>query len=699
MSAIDRRRPGRHRRGRHALRRSVGRRDIQGLRALAVLAVVAHHLTDWPRGGFIGVDVFFVVSGFLITGLLVRERTRTGRISFAQFYRRRVRRLMPTALLVVVATVLASVTVLSRSRAEGVAVDGLWSAAFAANWRFAAVGTDYFNSDATSPLQHYWSLAVEEQFYVVWPVVIVVATALAARRARAGGRLVLPVVIGVLTVVSFLYSLWHTQASPTYAYFSTLDRAWEFGIGALIAVTLRPAEGRSRRGSGLLGWSGLALIVASLFMIDPASAFPAPWALLPVVGTALVLAGGVSSDQRHLVPLVNPVATYVGNISYSLYLWHFPVTILLLVLMPEGGAKYVVVAAVLMTILSVWSYHAVENPIRHSTWLEPQGRGRPIDPVVRRGWALAAVFAVIGLAVVHAVDGDDAPELPAYALVSDSDRSIADQQSDQLTAALTQVSFPARLDDTDPTFAGWAERMEQEYCTDVSARNVQDCTWGDGDRLAVVYGDSFAMAWLPAVEPALTALGYRVQQLTMQQCPAWDASVTKEDGSPYPECDTFHRWALDEIEDLQPDLVLTSSAYWTVGRIVPAAGVDGATQVTTSFQNTADRIRAAGSTVVNLGSPPGSQAVATCYSRFGSAQDCVRPIQGSWQAVKVAEASVSGVVQLDTSAWFCRDDRCPGFFGATPVYTDGSHLDFGFARELSPLVGLTLLDEGLLEAD
>jgi peptidoglycan/LPS O-acetylase OafA/YrhL len=213
------------------------RGDIEGLRAVAVGLVLLDHVLGWPAGGFIGVDVFFVISGFLITGLLVRERERTGRISFRAFYVRRVRRLMPAALAALVATTLAAWALFPRGRFWEAVDDGVWALLFGANIHFAQQGTDYFQQTAApSPFQHFWSLAVEEQFYLLWPALILAVFAL---RPGGRGRLLGPAKV-VVTAGSFAWSVHATMASPATAYFSTLTRAWELGVGALVAVAATP---------------------------------------------------------------------------------------------------------------------------------------------------------------------------------------------------------------------------------------------------------------------------------------------------------------------------------------------------------------------------------------------------------------------------------------------------------------------------
>ncbi|MCK6081263.1 acyltransferase family protein [Microbacterium sp. EYE_5] len=348
---------------------SAPRRDIQGLRALAVVAVIGAHAAGWPAGGALGVDVFFVISGFLITGMLLRELRDTGRVSLGSFYARRARRLLPAALVVLAAVSVASWFLLPRARGEETLWDALWAAAFASNWRFAAQGTDYFaDTGAVSPLQHFWSLSVEEQFTLVWPAAILLLLAFAGLRRV---RIVVGVAAVAIVVASFAWATVQSDAQATVAYFSTLTRAWELAAGAVVAALVPLLRRIPTPLGAALQWVGLAGVIASLLLIDPTSAgFPAPWAAVPVAATALVLAGGVGGEarRRHLFPLSNPVAVFLGDASYSLYLWHFPVVVFAVVLLPASDLRlWIVLGATL--VLGLASYLIVEQPLRHAPFL------------------------------------------------------------------------------------------------------------------------------------------------------------------------------------------------------------------------------------------------------------------------------------------------------------------------------------------
>lgn len=409
--------------------KTVFRADVQGLRMIAVVAVIMDHLLHWPAGGFVGVDIFFVISGFLITGLLLREQERTGTISFWGFYRRRIKRILPVATLVVILTVAASFLLLSRVRATSAFWDGVWATLFSANWHYAAEGTDYFQPDvAVSPLQHYWSLAVEEQFYFVWPWLMLLLFWLSGKnRGGSSSKSVRAVQLAILVLIvgSFAWSMWESAGSPTWAYFSTFSRAWELGIGAAIAVFAKVFTRIPDALRPVLAWTGLVGITVSVFVVTSERSFPAPWALLPVLATALVIIAGTGGTQRYLWPLTNPVSTYVGDVSYSLYLWHWPVIILLAVYLPLDTLQNQAIAMAIILGCSVASYHFVENPIRRSRWLSGRAKAVSGKP---RGWrqpgqvpkivalALTSVITVGTTAWALAPQASDVPTTPPDAV-------------------------------------------------------------------------------------------------------------------------------------------------------------------------------------------------------------------------------------------------------------------------------------------
>jgi peptidoglycan/LPS O-acetylase OafA/YrhL len=228
-----------------------------------------------------------------------------------------------------------------------------------------------------SPLGHFWSLSVEEQFYLVWPVLLIIVLAAVGRQLRRWSvEKILGVVLGVIAAGSFSWAVIETAYDPYWAYFSTFTRAWELSVGALLAVAAKRIARTPVGARPALLYAGLAAIASSLFLIGPTSAFPGPWAALPVAGAAMVVAAGIGSQSRYAQALTNPVSVYIGKLSYSLYLWHLPVVILLGAVVARDSVWFYVIAIEAIAVLTLASFYLVENPVRQSTWLVP-GSAQP----------------------------------------------------------------------------------------------------------------------------------------------------------------------------------------------------------------------------------------------------------------------------------------------------------------------------------
>jgi peptidoglycan/LPS O-acetylase OafA/YrhL len=678
------------------------RSDIQALRAVAVVLVLLDHLVNRPSGGFIGVDVFFVISGYLISGLLLREVGRTGRVSLRGFYVRRVRRILPMALLVLAVTVLMSYAVLLRSKAHTALVDSLWAGGFLANVHFAAVGTDYFSQgSAPSPLQHYWSLSVEEQFYAVWPLTLLVLAWLWRKRGGAAGKRSVGVLAAVICVVSLVYCIHLTSVAQTDAYFSTLTRAWELGLGAVAAAAQTSLLRLPEWLRASAAWLGLAGIGLGTVLIGDQTAFPGYAALLPVVSTAAVLAAGHPrlGPGRSLL-LNNPLVQYVGNVSYSLYLWHWPCIVLAAAYFGSGTAKFYVAGSALPLALSVLSFQLIEDPIRRSLWLSPKPSSyrrttmRSWYAQSRRGLDAALVsLAVIGFFLagfLSAPTSTDAAE-HSGAAVGTLPSAVAAQLSPQqrrVAAALLVRKWGTLHPSLDSlAHAGVG-------CTDVSADNVDSCATGDrsGTQTIAVLGDSLAAAWVPTIVAATRSDHTRVQLLSMSECPAPDLRTWRNRSSrdvEYQACTDHRRWAMDWIGSHKPDLVVLASLPDFANRIV---GVSGGQRLPAWQEGTRKRvaeIQALGSRVLVLSAPPNTGNLQTCVTRVSTPADCVKrviPFSRSVAGAERAAAAQSGAAYVDPLDWFCYKGACPAVVDDIPVMRDGTHGTPEYMATLGPLL-------------
>ncbi len=704
-TVADVRRRGRHSAPRDADWSSHHRPDIQGLRAVAVGLVVADHVLGWPGGGFIGVDVFFVISGFLITGLLVRERATTGRISFRTFYARRVRRLLPAALVTLAVTAVVASLVFLGGRVQETLTDVLWAAFFGANIHFAVQGTDYFaQSAAPSMVQHFWSLSVEEQFYLLWPALVVLAFALPLAAARRRGVLVLAV-LGTVTVASFAWSLYATATSPATAYFSTFTRAWELGVGALIAVSVTRLQRLPASARAVLAWCGLAGVLASAVLIDEQTPFPGSAAALPVVSAGMLVAwGDTPGGPGARWALGSRPAGFLGAISYSLYLWHWPVLVLAGAALAPGSPVIAVGVIALSLVLASISHYCIEQPVLHTGWLLSR---RPVDDArARRVFfqartvALATVVAgsvaTCALVVVAPGGGD---EVDATAAAGRTSLAAATDRPDTLTVLQQDIRVAASATvwpaDLDPALDELPDYLTDQWaagCLHVDEDNVDDCRYGDPDaeQSVVVLGDSFAAAWLPALRTALDPAAWSVQSLTLGQCPNINATTTLF-GEVFEACVDHREWAIDRILEERPTMVVLTHS-WTAPLLDQSA--DRTQVFREGLTDVVQRIQESGAEVVLVGAPPGSESLQDCPTSLNGPADCVRGPADTYATQRATEDQVAadtGARAIDPEQWFCAEGRCPTYVDRTPVYADGLHVTAEYAERIGPELVAELL--------
>ncbi|WP_256983874.1 acyltransferase family protein [Rhodococcus sp. 15-649-2-2] len=696
------------------------RPDIQGLRMVAVMLVVLSHLFDWPRGGFIGVDVFFVISGFLITGSLLHTQERYGRISFANFYRRRIRRIVPAATLVLLATVIASYLILSATRAKSTLLDAGASFLFFANWRFAAEGTDYFTAgNGVSPLQHYWSLSVEEQFYFVWPAVIVLIGLAVGARSRRHRLALSAAVMGAVVVASFAYSVWNTAESPTWAYFSTFARVWELGVGALLAITISYFERLPDVLRPVIAWTGLLAIVIGAFAIsETGGGFPAPWAALPVLGAAMVIAAGVSGEHRFLSVLTNRASTYIGDISYSLYLWHWPVIILLGAAMDDGPYLYVA-ALGLMFSFAVLSYHYFEDPIRKSGWLSTPSESTENSMLRKSRWRLpkpkkmsrenqvvgvnAAMLFTVGFAAIALVpptvtivppvavnaSADAAPAL--------SDPLVAGQLQAELTDEINEATQATAWPDLNPTMEaaidGPQAPPDTARCGLVDRLPAASCTWGSAaaEKTIMVLGDSVAMTYVRPLQYFAANSGgqWKVQNEAMFGCAFVGMDLRESDDTLGAACPQRKADAIAAVNQVRPDVVIIANLYRPIDSAEWTAGMNA---LTSQFAGNVGKI-------VFLAAPPSDIRIGDCYNRLNSPADCISRVTTTWTERASNERELAAQANglfIDSRPWFCTTSGyCPSFVGSTPVKHDYSHMTPEYAAKIAPVIAEALTGAGL----
>ncbi len=350
------------------------RPDVQGLRAIAILLAIVYHADIQPfSGGYVGIEVFFVISGFVITGLLLREHETTGRTSLRSFYGRRVRRILPMATLVIIVTIIASYVFIGASVGGQTAIDGRWAALFLANFHYAATDTNYLVAQSPpSPLLNYWSLGVEEQFYIVYPALFLFLGWWAQRARRGSFRLRITVVLVAVIVASYTYSIVFTASNAQSAYFSLLVRSWELALGGLIAVYSPELRRIPQAWAAVASWVGLAVILVASVTLTPASDYPGALVAIPTLAAGLVIAAGACAPKWGVELLLRRQPfPFLALISFSLYLWHWP--ILEIAAQRRGVATLPVWDDVLLLVgagvLASLTYRFIENPVRHAKFL------------------------------------------------------------------------------------------------------------------------------------------------------------------------------------------------------------------------------------------------------------------------------------------------------------------------------------------
>ncbi len=672
-----------------ARRKDTYRPHLDGIRAVAVILVVLFHLGyAWMPGGFVGVDVFFVLSGYLITGLLVDELTRDGRVGLARFYARRVRRLLPAAVLVVAVVIIATLGLLDRVGQADVGGDAMWTALYGANWHFALAGGDYFApGDVPSPLVHFWSLAVEEQFYIVWPALLLGLWALAARVRRGGASplRVLLVAVLALTAISLALSLVLEPGGLTY--YGTHTRAYQLLAGAALAIGARHLLSRppgAPDAGARVRAAGAALSVASLgalallgHEIVGAKGYPGLAGLAVTVASAVLIASldlMGAHPLRRLVGSRAPAA--VGRLSYSLYIWHWPVIVFLPLFadrhdLPILGGKPALVVA--MTVFAVISYRLWEQPLRFRVW-----RRAPARRVVVAGLAASIALSALTVPFLRPPGGFEGRAL----------------------ASVRDLAKPGAC----PYFArDWPDPARSRAC--VQRRG--------GGRTVAVVGDSHAQQWLPALEVLAAREDLTIVRATRGGCPAPDITVDREadardvSGSGT-ECTAWRRHVYpDLVRRYDPDVVFVATRSHVSPIVAGGRRVDALTSEhrrlwSAAWDWTIRTLGAGGARViVSEILPTMPQRIPACLADAGKpTAACDFPVSVDAD-VKPYNAIVRGLPRraarlavFDPVPIGCPGAICRAMDGDVVVHRDDNHLSATYVRSRANKLAAALARAG-----
>lgn len=652
------------------------RTDIQGMRGLAVLAVFAYHL--WPdvcKAGFAGVDVFFVISGFIITRILLKEARSHG-IRLAHFWARRIRRLLPAATLVLLACLALTVTAVPRTLWADTGRHILASSVYLQNLNLAALSVDYAGQRQPATIvQHYWSLSVEEQFYLLWPI-LAAAFALLARKLKFDPAWSLGLAAFSITLISFAAALEH----PAGAYFLSTTRVWQLTLGCLLACTGTHRLPQFFR--ILASWAGAGLLAAAWFSIETTQGYPGWTALLPTSGAFLLIAAGDAGDWSwHSILSFGPIR-FIGDISYSLYLWHWPV---IHFLGDESitGLPVSVEACFVSVVLAVLTRFFVEDPLR----IKGSAHSGRLWPSYLLGAALVAGVAVLSGCVIFEHE-EQAKE--AVQQIKRFEANDPDYPGAMARTQGTPRTLPMR---PNPVFA--REDLPSLYTDGCEAKQTNTavpCEYSSGSFTLALVGDSHAAQYLPALELLAKAHGFRLLVFQKAACLLHPASIrVRATGLPRYDCDAWKKSALEQLLQIRPDAVVYTQATAEIYNEVYMAADEKT--LASGYREILGQMLGAGIRVgVIRDNPRPLWDVPTCaYQNPACTFKRSAILDAREDTLFKTAGTLAEVSVLDLSDYYCAGDSCPAVVGNVLVYRDGDHITASFAKTLAPA-----LDEWLL---
>lgn len=642
------------------------RPDIEGLRALAILVVIACHAgIPWMQGGFVGVDVFFVLSGYLISGLLIKEISNSGKINFIDFYARRLKRLLPALAVMTSGTAVLASIILAPMEQVTQASTFKWVPYWITNFIFSFSELDYFSSAAESNLfLHTWSLAIEEQFYLIWPVFIFGIFKSAQHGSRISFTSHLNKYFSIIFVLFLFLSILLSYIKPLWGFYLMPSRAWQFALGALTYIfTNRDQYSNADSVENhspnrfllfLSGWFGLALILVATLLLGERMVYPGFWALLPSFGAALIIfSGSLPSTNSISIILAPRPMQFIGKVSYAWYLWHWPVLVLGKALIDSPGVIYQLLLVLISLLFATATMFLIEAPVRQHRLL------------IRRP-ALTLAFSLLIMTTVYwsgtlwqnkSLDWANLPEQRIYSEVKSN----------------LPVIYAMGCDD-------W-------YFSSV----VRPCVFGDGEseKTAVLLGDSVGVQWFSALATQLVGQGWRFIVLTKSSCPLVDEPwFYPRIGEEYTICSDWRDSVIEFVTGINPDVLFMGSA--AEYGFSPSQWQNGTKRVVSQLSENTGNIYIISSSfrlpfdgpfclARKQWQPEFISNLNTCETSAGSPLDQTLANDMAWVASEFGNVGI-----LDLNPLICPDNNCGAKIGDKIVYRDYQHLSRPFVISIAP---------------
>lgn len=721
-----------------------GRRlDIQGLRGLAIVPGFTFHMTGHLPGAVIFIDMFFAMSGYLITGRLIHlAQARSRRGYFIEFYKFRAKRLFPASIATLAMTTVLAYVLFVPSRAGNIFVDVVAALFFYANIHFAVQGTDYMHhGQTTSPVLPFWSLSMEEQFYLVWPVIVVTVIVWSVTRSRQ--REVLTWVFGTVLVASFGYGYWFTATHQVAAYYDTLSRTWDFAVGALLAVyamrgrlahgpttplrdrllkPVRSVRDLLNRHASVVSWTGGLIFIGAIFVTPTDKGFPVPWGALGVLGAALVIFAGI--DQRASNRLLdNRFSAWLGDISYSIYLVHFPVMIFALSYLSANTMTLYGFDIVATLGLSLLVFYFIEEPGRRGfaatrEWIRAGEHRRVVQAILVCTTAAAVLWAATptgpaawtyqGAAGTACGQSQDAnPAAPALPVGREFDDPFMvaplPALTEDLRSSLALTEWP-RLTNED--------RIEEarDFLIPCDAVDLSEppciarpAGGTDPAKVAVALGDSTMLSYWPMLRDSLVPQGWTVVLAARTSCTA----VQAQSSDAFGDCSDYHAAFPALLETWQPALTFITTGERIFADLGKTAAVESeqlprASRVyAEGLTTTIELAQAEGSQPVLLSPAPAvetEQMPGSCVVRGSTPQRCAYTPGEAWYAQNASDrqlARSTGATYADLVSFFCVDQVCPGSIGDVVVHADKDHITPESAELMAPSFEAWLQSSGV----